>query len=144
MIALLIRYAIVTIFILAGIDALRIAKGWGKTDNVDHKISGSLGIVAAIIVWVWVKHKDLTLVTLISWQTLFYLFGCLGDRICFYNISLNLWRRERLPDYTSTSTNNKSDSFWSWARIPFWYQILIGAGLLIAVIFVSHAVTHRW
>lgn len=114
------------VLVAAAIEALRIYLDWGKTENIRHAISATIG--TALCVGQWFVQDP-------GW--LWYTFAglCVGMRMLVYDPALNLMRRERL-DYVSPKTNAFTATWWRRWNITFWQlraagAVLVGISLLI-------------
>lgn len=124
-------YLLLTI-LLAYTDNVRIKFTFGRVDNIDKKISWVLGIMFAILTYLYCHDW----VVVISWDWLFF-FEAIAIRGIFYDPALNLFRRKKI-DYRSKTTNSKTDKK-EWALFKsFWHEKITYGIIEIIFIIISY------
>lgn len=127
-------YYLIATIILAYVDKVRIKATWGKQKNISKKWSIAFGVIAGIIVFLWLNQWSLHF----SWNYLF-LLECIAIRAMFYDPVLNLFRREKI-DFVSSSTNSGADKNERKFFKSFWHEKETYAGVELVLIIIQYLV----
>lgn len=118
--------------LLAYVDKSRIKSTFGEVQNIDKKFSWSLGVIVAILIYLYCHDWDCT----VSWDWLFF-FEAIAIRGIFYDPALNLFRRKKI-DYRSKTTNSKTDKK-EWVLFKsFWHEKIAYGIIEIIFIIISY------
>jgi len=143
-------YLLFTI-LLAIVDAIRIKIVYGKKENIDHKVSYYLALIAVLFSitiyhhvygnpkhWGWLKFA--LLLNTFGWPL------CALVRLAVYPVALNLFRiltktnpTVRL-DYVSEKTDDTVDNFPVWRKLSFWQQRAVAVFLWAVITFLFYKI----
>lgn len=125
-------YAAVTI-LLAFVDSVRIKRAKGIVENIDHGWSVAFAIWSGtLVIMLFIEPYHLVNYEFLAeWdinklmQGIFAIPMFIFIRMCFFDISLNLWRRFKI-DYESLTTSSYVDQHTN--KLTFWDKRFIAMG----------------